>query len=49
MFFKTYKNSKGWWRDKFGLRKCQNKDLGGLQTIDETKIKPTFYNPNFTV
>ncbi|KAJ0679958.1 hypothetical protein HanPI659440_Chr16g0618921 [Helianthus annuus] len=42
MFFKTYKNSKGWWRDKFGLRKCQNKNLGGLQTIDETKIKPNF-------
>ncbi|KAJ0458625.1 hypothetical protein HanHA89_Chr16g0639941 [Helianthus annuus] len=48
MFFNNYKNSKGWWREKFGLRKCQNKNLVGLETIDETKIKPTFYNPNLT-
>ncbi|KAI3712250.1 hypothetical protein L1987_70801 [Smallanthus sonchifolius] len=47
------KNSTGWWREKFGLRKGQsgksdNKNLGGLETIDEAKIKPTFYSPKFT-
>ncbi|KAJ0700712.1 hypothetical protein HanOQP8_Chr10g0371271 [Helianthus annuus] len=47
------KSSTGWWREKFGLRKGQNgksehKNLGGLETIDEAKIKPTFYTPNFT-
>ncbi|XP_076895155.1 uncharacterized protein LOC143547672 [Bidens hawaiensis] len=43
------KNSSGWWREKFGLRKSsQSKNLGGLETIDETKIKPTFHNPSFT-
>ncbi|KAI3774738.1 hypothetical protein L1987_49299 [Smallanthus sonchifolius] len=52
MFFNN-KNSTGWWRERFGLRKSQNgksehKNLGGLETIDEAKIKPTFYSPNFT-
>ncbi|KAD2394345.1 hypothetical protein E3N88_41322 [Mikania micrantha] len=47
------KNSSGWWREKFGLQKrqngkCENKKLGGLETIDEAKIKPTFYSSSFT-
>lgn len=52
--FNNTKNSTGWWREKFGLRKSQNgksdnhKNLGGLETIDEAKIKPTFFTPNFT-
>ncbi|KAD6795287.1 hypothetical protein E3N88_06183 [Mikania micrantha] len=49
----NHKNSTGWWRQKFGLRKSQNgkgqhKNLGGLETIDEAKIKPTFSGPSFT-
>ncbi|CAI9286850.1 unnamed protein product [Lactuca saligna] len=51
--FFHHKSSTGWWREKFGLRKTQNgktdhKNLGGLETIDEAKIKPTFYSPKFT-
>ncbi|KAK1414492.1 hypothetical protein QVD17_30238 [Tagetes erecta] len=47
------KNSTGWWKEKFGLRKIQNgktdiKNLGGLETIDEAKTKPTFYGSSFT-
>ncbi|KAK9060357.1 hypothetical protein SSX86_021061 [Deinandra increscens subsp. villosa] len=50
--FINNKNSSGWWREKFGLRKGQNgksdnKNLGALETIDEAKIKPTFYGANF--
>lgn len=51
MLFNNNKNSSsGWWREKFGLRKSQNghKNLGGLETIDEAKIKPTFHTHNFT-
>ncbi|KAL4588736.1 hypothetical protein LXL04_001631 [Taraxacum kok-saghyz] len=54
--FFHHKNSTGWWREKFGLRKTHqngktadhHKNLGGLETIDEAKIKPSFYTPNFT-
>ncbi|KAJ0641166.1 hypothetical protein HanLR1_Chr16g0624171 [Helianthus annuus] len=51
--FINNKISTGWWREKFGLRKsqngkCYNKNLGGLETIDEAKIKPAFYSPNST-
>ncbi|KAK1417496.1 hypothetical protein QVD17_26625 [Tagetes erecta] len=47
------KNSTGWWKEKFGLKKSQNgksqrKNIGGLETIDEAKITPAFYTPNFT-
>ncbi|KAM0062063.1 hypothetical protein Hdeb2414_s0004g00143641 [Helianthus debilis subsp. tardiflorus] len=49
--FINNKTSTGWWRERFGLRKSQNgksdnKNLGGLETIDEAKIKPAFYSPN---
>ncbi|KAJ0681940.1 hypothetical protein HanPI659440_Chr16g0641801 [Helianthus annuus] len=51
--FINNKISTGWWREKFGLRKSQNgksdnKNLGGLETIDEAKIKPAFYSHNST-
>ncbi|XP_071742674.1 uncharacterized protein [Rutidosis leptorrhynchoides] len=47
--FNSTKNSSGWWKEKFGLRKSQNgKNVGGLETIDEAKIKPSFFSPNFT-
>nr|XP_043627063.1 uncharacterized protein LOC122598537 [Erigeron canadensis] len=54
---KNNSSTTGWWKEKFGLRKSHNaksssssdhKNLGGLETIDEAKIKPTFHNPNFT-
>ncbi|XP_076940664.1 uncharacterized protein LOC143609933 [Bidens hawaiensis] len=38
----------GWWREKFGLKRGQSgksehkMNLGGLETIDEAKIKPGF-------
>ncbi|GJZ61343.1 hypothetical protein Tco_0617480 [Tanacetum coccineum] len=50
MFFNS-KSSTGWWSQRFGLRKngkSDHKNIGGLETIDEAKIKPNFsYNPNF--
>ncbi|MFS8018111.1 hypothetical protein Hanom_Chr15g01388311 [Helianthus anomalus] len=51
--FINNKISTGWWKEKFGLRKGQNgksdnKNLGGLETIDEAKMKPAFYSPNST-